>query len=120
MISKTFEIRDEGTYIPVLAIKLSPECEADRHLLARSGYGNSPESQARYIIVIKIAGGPDGAHSDPMKWQGDTRTMPTAHLHIREHFDELEAGAVIDVEFLLGETDAPKLSERLTAGTSSF
>jgi hypothetical protein len=39
------------------------------------------------------------------------RTYKVAHKHIIEHFDELEDGAVIDVEYILGETEAPKKSE---------
>jgi hypothetical protein len=39
--------------------------------------------------------------------------MQTAHEYIVSHFNELETGAVIDVQHLLGESDEPKRSERL-------
>ena len=42
------------------------------------------------------------------------RTMPMAHSWIREHFDEIKDGDVVDVEFLAGVSSAPKVSERLT------
>ncbi len=34
--------------------------------------------------------------------------MHEAHLYINEHFDEMDNGAVVDVEYILGETDKPK------------
>ena len=39
-----------------------------------------------------------------------------AHHYIQEHFDELHDGDVVDVEFILGETKAPKVSESVTVG----
>jgi hypothetical protein len=45
----------------------------------------------------------DGQY-DPYRWTN--RTMHAAHLWVMEHFDEVSMGAVVDVEFILGETDA--------------
>jgi hypothetical protein len=36
-----------------------------------------------------------------------------AHRHIASNWDDLASGAVIDCEYLRGESDAPKISERL-------
>jgi|ERR1700733_410575 hypothetical protein len=52
------------------------------------------------------------ALSDPYGWTN--RTMLAAHLYVTGHFDELTDGDVVDVEFVLGESTAPKLSERVT------
>ena len=38
--------------------------------------------------------------------------MTAAHQHIIENFDEIEHGGLVDVEFILGETEEPKTSER--------
>jgi hypothetical protein len=38
--------------------------------------------------------------------------MAQAHHHIYEKWDSLEDGDVVDVEFILGETTKPKLSEK--------
>lgn len=110
MISKTFEIRDSGTFIPVLATKLTPSCEGDRYLLARAGYGRTTESQSEYVMVTQLAGGSGRSTSDPWEWPGH-RTMLAAHKHITENFDTLASGAVVDVQFVLGEVDKPKVSE---------
>ena len=50
------------------------------------------------------------ASSDPYYW--GNRTMTTAHVYIEQHWDRIEDGSVIDVEFILKETKAPKISER--------
>lgn len=112
MKAKTFEVRDRHTFIPVLAVKLEPSNQGDRYLLARAGYGPSPEAQEKYIQLIRIQGGHGPTTCDPYEW--DDRTFFTAHQHLVENFDQLESGAVIDVQFILGETSAPEKSERLT------
>ncbi len=105
-----FEVRDQLTFIPVLAIQMRPGCEADRALLAQAGYGLTGRHQSTYIRVVIINGGSGLSECDPYDWPG-ARTMPTAHTYIIEHFDTLESGAVIDVEFILGETAAPKAAQ---------
>lgn len=113
MTAKTFELRDRSTYIAVLAVKLTPTNEADRYLLGRSGYGTTPERQSEYILMMGLAGGEDKCTCDPHDWtRNGTRTRFLCHQHIIENWDNLESGAVIDVEFLLGESAAPKESER--------
>lgn len=108
MQAKTFEIRDAGTFIPVLAVRLNPGCEQDRYLLARAGYGTAGEMQAGYVIVVKLED--CLAQYDPNRWRHG-RTMEVAHRYIMEHFDDLPSGAVVDVQFILGETQKAKLSE---------
>ncbi len=110
METKTFEVRDDATFIPVLAVRLEPGCEEDRYLLARTSYGSRPEAQARFVIVMRLDS--NEANYQPGPWVGG-RTMNTAHKHIQEHFADLPSGAVIDVAHILGETPKPKLSERL-------
>ena len=39
-----------------------------------------------------------------------------AHHYIIEHWDKLRDGDVVDVSFILGETQQPKVSERFTTG----
>ena len=104
MTTKIIEVRDSATFIPMLAVKLEPSNEADHYLLSRAGYGRLPEA---YILLI-------GLHDclasyDPYNW--DNRTRQTAHLFLIKHFDEIESGAVVDVQFILGETTEPKPSE---------
>lgn len=103
------EVRDTATFIPVAAVQMTDANEAQRYLLRRCGYDLTHKPLA--IVLFRMNG--DGyAYSDPYSWGG--RTMQMAHQHILEHFDELADGDVIDVEYLLGERDAPKPSERLT------
>lgn len=113
MTAKTLEIRDSMTFIPALAIRLDPSCEEDWYLLARAGFGSDKGLQEKYVILCHIVR--DISHWNPDNWEGDTRTMPTAHQYITDNFDDLESGQVIDVEAILHETTEPKKSERITA-----
>jgi hypothetical protein len=114
MTTKTIEVRDKATFIPMLAIRLDPGNEADRYLLSRAGYGISAEDQAGYILLARISGGEGEIHCDPFDWNA-ARTVPEAHRWLIKHFDEIESGAVVDVEFILKETTQPKVSEATPA-----
>jgi hypothetical protein len=113
MTTKTFEVRDKGTFIPVLAIRLNPVDERDRWLLGRAGYGTTVEAQRRYVIVYNLVS-QEGTY-DVYGWKSGARTMPVAHRHIEENFDTLPNGAVICVEHILEERTAPKVSEQFTS-----
>jgi hypothetical protein len=104
MTTKFLEIRDRATFIPALAIQISGE---DGYLSRRAGFGEVP-------MVYLIALATEKAHYDPFGW--GNRTMNTAHQFIEANFDALVDHAVVDVEFVLGERDAPKVSERATVG----
>ena len=115
MIVKAFEIRDRGTFIPALAVNMVPDSPgsdggvAEMYLLRRAGYGF--DETCVMLCRMDANALARQASYDPYAW--GERTFPVAHQYIIEHFDELESGAVVDVEFLLGETTQPKVSERL-------
>ena len=105
---KAFELRDAGTFVPVLAIRLNPANEPERYLLGRAGYGTSAERQATYVVML---GANDlAAKYSPLDW-GDNRSRQVAHQHITDNWDKLTSGMVVDVQYILGETDKPKASE---------
>lgn len=110
METKCFEIRDDGTLIAVLAIKLVTDSEAENFLLARNGFWGHPVGEEPIIVISLPA--MECSYSQ-YKWKDTSRTMKVAHAHIRENFDALETGAVVDVEFLLGERATPKIAARL-------
>ena len=105
MIVKALEIRDEGTTIGMFAIRTVPENSEQRAILRRAGYG-TPEN---YVILLD-AHNWEGSY-DPFKQPGGGRTRKEAHLWIKEHFDELRDGDVVDVQFILGERPTKKASE---------
>jgi hypothetical protein len=107
MIGKALEIRDRGTFIPVVAVRLQAKGEGDGYLLRRAGLG---EPGSHGIALVNLQSGE--GHIDPHHWGNQTRTMPVAHEHIDAHWDELVGGDVVDVEFILGQSAAPKPSER--------
>ena len=104
---KVLEIRDEGTFIPALAVNMNPVGEHQRYLLRRCGY----PCDGRANVILTRLDGNGKATNDPYEWGG--RTWPVAHTYIIEHWEELNDGDVVDVSFILGETEKPKVSERL-------
>ena len=112
MRTKVFEVRDRGTFIPVLATRLSPYNNQEEFLLGRAGFGQRWPDQKKYVIVSHLS---SGNHNYNMHSWGN-RTMQEAHRYIQENFDTLEHGEVIDVEYILGESTEPKKSERTDNG----
>jgi hypothetical protein len=116
---KLFEIRDRHTFIPVMATRLFIEGDpiqhdADIFLLRRAGYSREQilfPNVEPYIILCKLDG--VEAHYDPWSWQ-PARTLTAAHNYIIANWQNLKSGDVIDVEFILGEVDKPKRSERFS------
>ena len=106
---KTFEVRDEGTFISVLAVRLWPRSEEERYLLSRAGYGRTEADQigGDYVMLTRLDGGL--CYYDHLMW--GNRTLGCAHAYIRTCWDDLQSGQVIDVQYILGETDKPKESE---------
>jgi hypothetical protein len=99
--SKTIEIRDRLTFIPALAMRV---CGANGYLFARGGYG-----QEYCVILMRLSD--CEAHYDPYDWED--RTHRVAHEWIEKNWQAIKDRDVADVEFILGETKKPKVSEGL-------
>jgi len=111
METKTFEIRDRATFIPALAVKLrSDGNEEDKYVLRRAGLDRDG---SYHVALFSLNAG--YGFMDIYKWPDGARTFRVSHEYIEKHFDELETGSVIDVEFILGETTEIKKSEKFTA-----
>lgn len=101
MITKMFEIRDRGTCIVVVASKLQSKVIVESRLLERAGF-----SENGFPLILLTHLEYFQTNWDPYKW--DNRTMIEGHKYIQNHFDELNTGDVVDIEFILGETDENK------------
>lgn len=106
---KIFEVRDKGTCLPVVAIRLTADDPQEAKLAQRCGYGDA-EVQPEYVLVAPLAGGAP-LHYDVYARLEPTRTLRTAHDYIIRHFAELRPGAVVDVQWILGEIPAPRESD---------
>jgi len=124
MRTKVLEIRDEATFILVLAVDMNPPTlgiaeghvwarlnEIERWALRRCGY---PCDGTPNILMTRLDGNGQ-ATNDPYGWGG--RTFPVAHDWIIRHWVELSDGDVVDVQYILGETSQPKVSERITVSS---
>src|SRR5690242_6663563 len=110
METKLFEVRDAYTCIPVVAVKLDAKSEAERFLLARSGFGVALEDQRKYVLVASLS-----QLQYKYSWASwSSGTMRAAHKYIQERFEKLPSGWVIDVRYLKQETESPCLSEAIT------
>ena len=108
--SKVLEIRDAATRIDALAIRMKGCNPIQQFYFRCCGY---PEDGTSIMLMVLYTG---KATNDPYEWESlglGPRTMPVAHDWIINHFDELKDGDVVDVEFILNERLAPKISERL-------
>ena len=103
MENKLLEIRDRATFIPALAVRVDGD---DGYLLRRAGFAST------MVILIHLEG--MKCAYDPYEW--GNRTMMEAHNYIQNSWDLLNSGDVVDVQFVLGETASPKLSEEQTVG----
>lgn len=102
---KLFEVLDRATLIAAIGIELNLEDgnkEKENSLIRHAGYGHNP------IILFGRLGGGNFSY-DSYSW-GD-RTMQAAHDHIENNWNNLESGDVIDVEYILGETEKSKVSD---------
>lgn len=99
MESKLFEIRDKGTCVPALAVRVSGE---DGPIMRRAGFGNP-------MVLLTMLAHPM-TQWDPYAWPNG-RTMRTVHLFIEEHWNGLVSDQVIDVRVLLGEATEPAEAE---------
>ena len=99
--TKFFQVRDRGTNTPVMCVRFHGSAMDGRpgEIARRAGWGSEPAT-----IYIKLASG-EAAH-DLTDWSD--RTNLYAHAHICDHWEELGDGAVIDVEFILGESETAK------------
>lgn len=113
---KLFEVRDRMTFVPVLAIRLRGRSSQEFYLLRRAGYAaeqiadDPPENIEPYILLASLVSGQ--AKYDPFDWSN--RTMQVAHMHLIQNWRGLESGAVVDVEFILGEKPVAKESEAVS------
>lgn len=108
MIVKLFEIRDSMTCIPAMAIKLIDRNHLERSLMGRVGFVECSAPGPSTIIFMRL--NDQEAHVDPYSW-GDTRTMQEAHKYLIKNFNKHISGTVIDVQFILGETETPAESD---------
>ena len=107
MITKMVEILDRATCISAIAIKAASEDPIERFHFRRCGFGED------FPLIILLTLDPVRVQYGPYNWDTSSRTMRAAHQYIEDNFDNLLPGAVVDVEYILGETKEPKTSERI-------
>jgi hypothetical protein len=101
---KYFEVCDEGTLIPVMAVFVNFPSQTEQAILRRGGYRVSVGP----LVFLTELNNRQTCYF-PYEWHAG-RTLRLTHLHLEKNWDQLESGSVIDVEYLLGLTQEPKKS----------
>ena len=109
---KLIEVRDRGTCMPMLAVRLTAQSENERWLLERSGYYGSALENGEYVLLVELLGGSGRANCDPYDWNTSSRTVPIVHKHLIASWGTVAHTQVVDVEHILGEVEQPKRSDR--------
>lgn len=104
MIIKLLELRDRATNISIAAIKFNPKERREKAILRHSGF--LPND---FVFLVQLHDSIELQY-DPWAWDG-RRTMKAAHKWIADHWGKVRSGDLIDVEYILGETDKPKVSD---------
>ena len=78
-------------------------------LLRTAGYSYHDIVFGNIILMSRLDTGQGTI--DPYDW--GNRTLGTSHNFIKENFDGLKNGDVIDVEFILGESMVKKISQNI-------
>lgn len=103
---KVIGVHDACTYKPMIVFRVAPANERERRILARAGFGQTPEEQAGFTFFYDV----DHRECtyDPFRL-ADQRTCGEAARRIdgERGFDALPHGEFLDCELLRGEKDAP-------------
>jgi len=104
---KGIEILDTATCIPVLAMRVNPSTITPREaqMFRRGGFGQMPRNADIYTWMMTLSG--SLINYDSHNWRNQ-RTLGGAHRYIEQHWDELNSGDIIDMEYVLGESSAPR------------
>jgi len=108
MESFMIEIRDRGTFVPALVTRIDPANIYQAFLCECAGIQSAP----RTIVLTVFAAFQHRlvcSNIDCEEWCD--RTFRVAHKYVEENFDFVRENPVVDVEFVNGETLAPKVSE---------
>ena len=99
--TKIFEIRDVATTCVALCTRVPSGTVREQRMFRHQGFGHN-------LVNMQVLN-KDMVTHDPFKW-GD-RTFKTAHMFIQEKWTTLSSTMVIDVQYILGETNKPKESD---------
>lgn len=103
MLTKAFEVLDRHTFIPVMATVMDGR-EDELYIIRAAGF----TTLGSKVVVTKL--NCLTSEYDPNVWE--SRTMINAHRFIEDNFYNIPTGHVIDVEYLLGETETKKGSNK--------
>lgn len=97
---KLFELRDEGTHIPIFAFSTNSHATRESLIFQRAGF-----LKGSGLIIMGALTGTEQSY-DPDQWEGG-RSMRIIHQYLCKHWDDLRSGDLLDVRYIMGEVDKP-------------
>ena len=107
--TKMFEVRDSATRVPIIVCCVKGALFSERMMLRSAGWGTDTILSDKLVFMLRADG--EQGYTPIVLYNLNDRTFHVALKYISEHFDELHNGDVIDVEFILGETEIIKTAE---------
>jgi hypothetical protein len=92
---KFLEIRFGSAFIPAVALRAIPRNQKERYILSRAGFS----SPGIFLAPLQ------GIEFPSLKAFGFTLN------YLERHWDAVSSGDVIDVDYLTGERDKPRITE---------
>ena len=103
---KFVEIRDTGTCIPAMAVRLVPSDPVSAAYIDRTGYSLSNPS----VLLCKLQTGE--SHIDWDDWGNGGRSVGLCHQYIALTWSKITSGQVVDWRVIANEMDASRTPER--------
>ena len=101
---KVFELVENGSKTPVMAVNIKTGDDVTQHFMARQGYGKG----GGYTVQLTNLDTRE-SQFDPYRWVGDDLMME-AHKYIVNSWDELMNGISINMSSDSGDVDSKHLS----------
>ena len=103
--TKIFAIHDVMTLVSMMVQRLVPETLQEELILSRAGYREIDN----YFFFSTFRDEMGEFTYDVYKLENQ-RSFGTAARYIKQNWDELESGELIDIEYILGEIDEDQIT----------
>lgn len=106
MEMKLIEVRDGTAFVPVLAVRIEGD---EDPLTAACGFSGKDKEGNPKVDILLTQLSSLNSRADPYGWPA-VRPMMEAHVYIRDHWNEIANGGVVDIAFINEETGSPVAS----------
>ena len=102
---KHIELRDEGTFISLIVTRVDHSHPIQGYVVRRAGWLSNE-------IIMTVLQYSLTFHSFFEAQKKNQRTFGVAYQELQKNWDSYPNGSVLDVSFILGETETCKMTEQ--------